>query len=65
MKNKTTMKMFSCEFAKISKSTFFTEHLRMTASVQVFTINSTENRFLRVYSFMAQNTFFYKNMFHL
>ena len=25
--------MFSCEFCKISKNTFFTEHLRTTASV--------------------------------
>ena len=25
--------MFSCEFWEISKNTFFTEHLRMTASV--------------------------------
>ena len=24
--------MFSCEFSKISKNTFFTEHLRVTAS---------------------------------
>ena len=27
--------MFSCEFCKISKNTFFTEHLRATASKQV------------------------------
>ena len=26
------MQMFSCEFCKIFKNTFFTEHLRMTAS---------------------------------
>ena len=25
--------MFSCEFCEISKNTFFTEHLRVTASV--------------------------------
>ena len=26
--------MFSCEFCEISKNTFFTEHLRATASVK-------------------------------
>ena len=29
---KTLAQVFSCEFSKISKSTFFTEHLRATAS---------------------------------
>ena len=28
--------MFSCEFWKISKNTFFTEHLLVTASVNNF-----------------------------
>ena len=27
------LEMFPCEFCKISKNTFFTEHLRTTASV--------------------------------
>ena len=27
--------MFSCEFYKISKNTFFTKHLRATASMQL------------------------------
>ena len=31
-KNKTVAQMFSCEFCKIFKNTFFTEHLWTTAS---------------------------------
>ena len=27
--------LFSCEFCEISKNTFFTEHLRATASVKI------------------------------
>ena len=30
--------MFSCEFCEISKNTFFTEHLRATASIDEFTL---------------------------
>ena len=33
--------MFSCEFSKISKNTFFTEHLRTTASVFSFSEAAT------------------------
>ena len=32
IKKGTLVQMFSCEFCKISKNTFFTEHLRATAS---------------------------------
>ena len=32
IKNETLAQMFSCEFCKISKITFFTKHLRTTAS---------------------------------
>ena len=32
MKKETLAQVFSCEFCKISKNTFFTEHLRTTAS---------------------------------
>ena len=27
--------LFSCEFCRISKNTFFTQHLRVTASVKI------------------------------
>ena len=33
IKKETLVQVFSCEFCKISKNTFFTEHLRATASV--------------------------------
>ena len=32
IKKETLAQVFSCEFCEISKNTFFTEHLRMTAS---------------------------------
>ena len=32
LKKKTPAEVFSCEFCEISKNTFFTEHLRTTAS---------------------------------
>ena len=31
--NETLAQVFSCEFCKISKNTFFTKHLWMTASI--------------------------------
>ena len=33
LKRETLSQVFPCEFCKISKNTFFTEHLRVTASV--------------------------------
>ena len=36
IKKDTLTQVFSCEFCKISKSTFFTEHLRTTASTFIF-----------------------------
>ena len=33
LKKQTLVQVFSCEFCKISKNTFFTEHLQMAASV--------------------------------
>ena len=38
--------MFSCEFCEICKNTFFTEHIRMTASVPQ---NLSESMFFRKY----------------
>ena len=36
--NETLALVFSCEFCEISKNTFFTEHLQMTASEGVFIV---------------------------
>ena len=33
LKKETLVQVFSCEFREISKNTFFTKHLRTTASV--------------------------------
>ena len=33
IKKEAVAQVFSCEFCEISKSAFFTEHLRVTASV--------------------------------
>ena len=33
IKKETLAQVFSCEFCKISENTFFTEHLRTTASI--------------------------------
>ena len=46
IKKETLAQVFSCEFCEISKNTFFTEHLRMTASASVLT---TKSVFLFVY----------------
>ena len=39
IKKKTLAQVFSCEFCRISKSTFFTEHLQVTASVILITLS--------------------------
>ena len=36
IKKETLAKVFSCEFCDISKNTFFTDHLRKTASDSMF-----------------------------
>ena len=36
IKKETRAQVFSCEFCEIFKNTFFTEHLRMTASAETF-----------------------------
>ena len=33
IKKKVLAQMFSCEFCEVSKNTFFTKHLRTTASI--------------------------------
>ena len=45
IKKETLAQVFSCEFCEISKNTFFTEHLRATASVRfkkMLTLHSAE-----------------------
>ena len=39
IKKETLAQVFSCEFCEIFKNTFFTEHLRMTASILWILIN--------------------------
>ena len=53
--------MFSCEFCKISKNTFFTEHLRTTASVLSFSEAATgvvpwKTMFLTILQNLQENT---------
>ena len=36
VKKETLAQVFSCEFCEIFKDTFFTEHLRTSASAQIF-----------------------------
>ena len=39
IKKETLEQLLSCEFRKISKNTFFTEHLRSTASLKSSLLN--------------------------
>ena len=39
IKKEALAQVFPCEFSKISKNTFFTEHLRATASVSGISVN--------------------------
>ena len=60
--------MFSCEFSKISKNTFFTEYLRTTASVFSFSEAATRGAlwkkvFLKISQNSQQNTFGLRNTF--
>ena len=65
--------MFSCEFSKISKNTFFTEHLRTTASAFRFSEAATggvlwKKVFLKISQNSQENTFglqnFQKHLFY-
>ena len=58
--------MFSCEFSKISKNTFFTEHLRTTASTLSFSEAATgdvlwKKMFLKILQNSHENTFGLRN----
>ena len=59
--------MFSCEFSKISKNTFFTEHLRTTASAFSFSEAATggvlwKKMFLKITQSSQENTFGLRNL---
>ena len=49
--------MFSCEYCEIIKNAFFKEHLLVTASVRLLTIQTTETLFFfcRFYFYIEQN----------
>ena len=60
------MQVFSCEFCKISKNTFFTEHLWTTTSVFSFSEVATgdvllKNVFLKISENSQENTFGLQN----
>ena len=65
-KKETLAQVFSCEFSKISKSTFFTEHLRTTASAFSFSEADTggalwKKVFLNISENLQENTFGFRN----
>ena len=58
--------MFSCEFSEISKYTFFTEHLRTTASAFSFSEAATggflwKTVFLKISQNLQENTYGLRN----
>ena len=53
IKKETLAQVFSSEFCEISKNTFFTEHLRTTASVKnTFVAEVTFNNSIEIYQFV-------------
>ena len=52
IKKESLAQVFSCEFYEISKNTFFTEHLRTTASV--FSLKKKQNYFPRFFENFCQ-----------
>ena len=53
IKKETLAQVFSSEFCEISKNTFFTEHLRTTASVKnAFVAEVTFNNSIEIYQFV-------------
>ena len=66
IKKETQVQVFTCEFCEISKNTFFTEHLWVTASnsslrlfIEVFELYTTEKRDVS----LANNLGFYATFF--
>ena len=55
LKKETLTQVFSCEFCEISKSTVFTEHLRVTASVN----SDMYSRFAFIFTVRLISTSFY------
>ena len=68
LKRETLAQVFSCEFCEISKNTFFTEHLRTTASEvkqnEVFTIINRIFIFIW-YQCNIENWFHYNIKFYI
>ena len=65
-KKGTLPQVFSCEFTKISKNTFFTEHLQTTASAFSFSEAATKDvlwkkMFLKISQNWQENTFGLRN----
>ena len=54
IKKETLALVFSCEFYKIFKSTFFTEHLRTTASVSVNHVAMAMGKIKNKFCFVLQ-----------
>ena len=72
-KKETLAQVFSCEFSKISKNTFFAEHLQTTASAFSFSEAATggvlwKKVFLKISQNSQENTFglrnFQKHLFY-
>ena len=61
IKKETLVQVISCKFCKISKSTFFTEHLRTTASTNVSVFTQLDG----VEIMMLYRIFNSKNSIHL
>ena len=51
--------MFSCEFCKIFKNIFFTEHLRTTAPVYLIVANLIEDKLVKDYGTKVRIIDFY------
>ena len=65
-KKETLVQVFSCEFCEISENTFFTEHLRTTASAFSFSEAATggvlrKKLFLKISLNSQKNTFRLRN----
>ena len=48
LNKESLMQVFSCEFCEISENTFFTEHLRTTASEKKIENNTDESDFSEI-----------------
>ena len=44
IKKETLAQVFSCEFCKISKNTFFIEHIRVSDCFRLYSLKTSENQ---------------------